>query len=77
MTWTPAAGVTGYQVHRSAQPYFTPTVSYAAGATSPWTDPDSKVGKTQVNYTYCCAAGLHEPSSPRVAEFDFPLTPGQ
>ena len=78
LTWTPAAGVNGYQVHRSDQPYFTPATPYRAGAISPWSDPDTNVGNAAANYTYLLRGpGCAEPSSQRVAEFDFALTPGQ
>jgi hypothetical protein len=76
--WTPAAGVTGYEIQRATNPYFTPATPYVASATSPWTDPDTNVGNTAVNYTYLLRGpGCADPSSQRVAEFDFALTPGQ
>lgn len=78
LSWTPAAGVSGYEVHRSTGPYFTPATPYASNASSPWTDQDTNVGNASANYTYLVRApGCTEPSSQRVAEFDFELTRGQ
>ncbi len=78
LTWTSADGVNGYQVHRSDGHYFTPATPYRSGAISPWSDPDTNVENPAANYTYLLRApGCSEPSSQRVAEFDFALTPGQ
>jgi hypothetical protein len=78
MTWTPAAGVSGYEVHRSTSPYFTPATPYANNATSPWTDGDANVGDPSQDFTYLLRApDCADPSSQRVAEFEYNLTKGE
>ena len=80
--------VTSYQVHRSANPYFTPdattlqqtlTPSAFGGATLTWTDA-GRIGDPTTNYYYQVAAvnaaGNKSAVVSYVGEFDFGLTPG-
>ena len=79
LTWTPAVPGGLYEVHRGQSPYFTPATPYRTEEASPWTDSEgTNVGDPEANYTYLLRApGCGQPSSPRVAEFDYRLVPGQ
>ncbi len=83
LAWThdPAGDNQLYAIHRSTNPYFTPSPLTRQGTVTatPWEFTDAGVlGDVGANYTYIVrpACGASWVDTPRLGEFGFTLTPG-
>lgn len=86
LTWSEIPNVTGYNIYRSVNPFFTPSVTNRIGenisdldSTIPgvqWVDTDPAIGNPDQNYFYV-VSGVNEnvegQYSQRVGEFDYDL----
>jgi hypothetical protein len=82
LSWNAVRDALSYRVHRSTQPFFTPTAHTAIGdvATVGYTDTGA-IGDPATNYVYLVTAvgaqGAESAPSGRVGEFDMILVPGR
>ena len=80
LSWSAAAGVLGYVLHRKAAPYFVPVAPPYQATSALSYDDLGALGNVAENHYYVvesvCASGFTSQPSKRVGEFDFRLVPG-